>query len=190
MSSSPVRVVVAFHSGYGHTTRLADAIVQGAEQAGVTSRVLDVSALDEAAWQLLNDADAIVFGSPTYMGGVSAPFKAFADETSKVWMTQGWQDKIAGGFTCSLQMNGDKAMTLSYLVTFAMQHGMIWVGYAGLGASEPGDPDAVNRLGSNTGVMAQADNAPPEETPPQGDIDTAQAYGARIAGVVQRLSKG
>jgi NAD(P)H dehydrogenase (quinone) len=186
MANSSPRVIVAYHSGYGHTTRLAQAVLDGAVAAGAQGQLLNVTERDDTAWQLLADADAIVFGSPTYMGGVSGPFKTFADETAKVWFTQGWNDKIAGGFTCSMSMSGDKFSTLSYLVTLAMQHGMIWVGNAGLPAEEPGDPDAINRLGAYIGVMAQADNAPPEDTPPPGDIDTATAYGERIARIAAR----
>ena len=160
--------------------------MDGAVSAGANGQLLNVTELDDAAWRVLAGADAIVFGSPTYMGSVSGPFKTFADESAKVWFTQGWKDKVAGGFTCSGAMSGDKFSTLSYFVTLAMQHGMIWVGSAGLPADEAGDPDAINRLGSFLGVMAQADNAPPEDTPPPGDIDTATAYGERIARIAAR----
>ncbi|WP_292831862.1 flavodoxin family protein [Nostoc sp. JL33] len=75
----------------------------------------------------LNQADAIVFGSPTYMGGVAAQFKAFIDAASEVWFRQGWKDKIAAGFTHSSSPSGDKQGTLLYLAMNAAQHGMIWV---------------------------------------------------------------
>lgn len=181
-------VAIAWHSGYGHTRKLVDALAEGVESVpGVRARPIDVSTIDAAGWQALAEADAIVFGAPTYMGGPSAPFKAFADATAKIWLTQGWKDKIAGGFTCSLAMSGDKASTLGYFVTLAMQHGMIWVGLGMLQAARAGAPEAVNRIGSYTGVMAQADNVPPDESPPQGDLDTAHAYGRRIATIAKRL---
>jgi len=181
-------IAIAWHSGYGHTRKLAEALSAGAESApGIRVTSIDVASIDAAGWDALARADAIVFGAPTYMGGPSAPFKTFADATAKIWLTQGWRDKVAGGFTCSLAMSGDKASTLAYFVTLAMQHGMVWVGLGMLQASEPGAPDAVNRIGSYTGVMAQADNVPPEESPPQGDLDTAHAYGQRIATITRRL---
>lgn len=179
-------VVIAFQSGYGHTRKIAEAVHAGAAAvAGVSAVLVDVAKMNEEAWKQLAAADAIVFGSPTYMGGVSADFKKFADESAKVWFTQGWKDKIAGGFTCSLNMSGDKFSTLSYLVTFAMQHGMIWVGLAQM-PEGVGNPEARNRLGSFIGVMAQADNVPPEQSPPQGDVDTARAYGERVAQYARR----
>jgi NAD(P)H dehydrogenase (quinone) len=176
------RIVIAFHSGYGHTRVIADAVARGAgEVAGAQVTSLDVSSIDEAGWATLAAADAIVFGAPTYMGGASGVFKTFADASSKVWFTQGWRNKIAGGFTCSLSMSGDKYSTLMYFVTLAMQHGMIWVGTGMMPAATPGAPDQVNRVGSSIGVMAQADNVPAEQSPPSGDIETARQYGRRIA---------
>lgn len=180
------RVVVAFHSGYGHTRRIAEAVHEGAASvAGADVRSLDVSRIDADGWDTLAAADAIVFGAPTYMGGPSAAFKAFADASSRVWFVQGWKDRIAGGFTCSLAMSGDKLSTLNYFFTLAMQHGMIWVGLGMLPSSQPGHPESTNRIGSYTGVMAQADNVPPEQSPPQGDLDTAYAYGRRIAAMAR-----
>ena len=188
--TSVLTVVVACHSGYGHTQKVADAVAQGVTDAGLQAVALDVSTIDDAGWQQLKESAAIVFGSPTYMGSCSGPFKMFADQSAKIWMTQGWQNKIAGGFTCSMGMSGDKFSTLSYFVTLAMQHGMVWVGAAGSPPGEPGDPEAENRLGAYLGVMAQADNVPPEESPPQGDLDTAERYGRRIAYFAQLAASG
>src|SRR5579859_4848071 len=105
----PAFVAIAYHSGYGHTAAVARAVADGAAQAGAQVRLLNVEKLDEDGWEALDAADAIVFGTPTYMGGPSAPFKAFADATSKVWSDgQRWRDKPAAGFTVSSSMSGDK----------------------------------------------------------------------------------
>jgi NAD(P)H dehydrogenase (quinone) len=182
------RIVVAYHSGYGHTKRVAEALREGAASVpGAQAALLDVAAVGDAQWAELAAADAIVFGAPTYMGGPSGVFKTFADASAKVWFSQGWRDKLAGGFTCSLNMSGDKFSTLSYFVTLAMQHGMIWVGTGLPPPATPGDPAAINRLGSSIGVMAQADNVPPEQSPPEGDLATAREYGRRIAETARAL---
>ncbi len=176
------KIVIAFHSGYGHTRVIAEALARGAgELAGSQVTSIDVAVIDDAGWSALADADAIVFGAPTYMGGASGVFKTFADASSKVWFTQGWKNKIAGGFTCSLAMSGDKYSTLMYFVTLAMQHGMVWVGTGMMPAAVQGAPDQINRIGSAIGVMAQADNVPADQSPPSGDIETARLYGRRIA---------
>ena len=113
------KVAVVFHSGYGHTQRLAQSVAQG---AGAELLTIDADGnLPDAAWETLAAADAIIFGSPTYMGTVSWQFKKFADATSKPWYTQAWKDKIFGGFTNSANMNGDKHSTLHYFMTLAMQ---------------------------------------------------------------------
>ncbi len=185
-----IKVVIAYHSGYGHTRRLADAVREGAASLSIVAvQSLEVDKLDEKGWDALAAADAIVFGAPTYMGGASGAFKTFADATAKVWASLGWKDKVAGGFTCSLQMSGDKFSTLMYLVTLAMQHGMIWVGTGTMPGARAGQPDAVNRLGGWIGVMAQADNLPPEQSPPAGDLESARLYGRRIAEQVRAMRR-
>jgi NAD(P)H dehydrogenase (quinone) len=185
-----IRIVLASHSGYGHTQRLADSVAEGARSMlDVDVRQLDVADFTDSDWQSLAQADAIVFGAPTYMGGPSGQFKVFADATAKVWFAQGWKDKIAGGFTCSMAMSGDKFSTLQYFVTLAMQHSMIWVGTGMMPAMRPGHPDELNRLGGYIGVMAQADNVPPEQSPPAGDLATGRAYGARIAQVTRQYQQ-
>jgi len=181
------RIVVAFHSGYGHTKRIAEALREGAASVpGAEASLLDVTTVGDAQWAELAAADAIAFGAPTYMGGPSGDFKKFADASAKVWFSQGWKDKLAGGFTCSLNMSGDKYSTLMYFVTLAMQHGMVWVGTGMMPPLQPGHPEELNRLGSSIGAMAQADNVPPEQSPPKGDLDTARAYGKRIAEQARR----
>lgn len=184
------RVAIAFHSGYGHTRVLAEAVHVGAASVpGVHAALLDVSLPGDPLWTELDAADAIVFGAPTYMGGPSAPFKAFADASARVWLAQGWKDKLAGGFTCSLNMSGDKSVTLIYFVTLAMQHGMVWIGTGLPPPRQPGHPDELNRIGSSIGVMAQADNVPPDQSPPRGDVETARSYGRRVADEARRRTR-
>jgi NAD(P)H dehydrogenase (quinone) len=188
MLQKAIKVVVAYHSGYGHTKKIADAVAAGVESVQSALAVpISVAALKDSDWDEMARAQAIVFGAPTYMGGPSAPFKVFADASAKIWFTQGWKDKIAGGFTCSLSMSGDKLSTLNYFNVLAMQHSMIWVGTGLPPSAKPGDPNTLNRLGSSVGVMAQADNLPPEQSPPKGDVDTGFSYGARIARIAQKL---
>ena len=118
-------IVVVFHSGYGHTQRVAQSVADGAD-----AQLLQIDAdgnLPGGGWELLAAADAIIMGSPTYMGGVSWQFKKFADASSKVWFVHGWRGKLFAGFTNSSGMNGDKDATLTYLWHFASQHGGLWV---------------------------------------------------------------
>jgi multimeric flavodoxin WrbA len=126
--SSSVRpsVVVASHSGYGHTAVLAEAVARGASaDADVVSIAVDV--ITDEQWAQLDTAEPIIFGSPTYMGTASAVFHTFAESTSKRWSVQAWEGKLAAGFTNSGGKSGDKSSTLGYIATLAAQHGMHWI---------------------------------------------------------------
>lgn len=181
-------IIVAFHSGYGHTRRLAEAVREGAAGlGGVDARLLDVATVDDAGWAALAGADAIVFGAPTYMGGPSAPFKVLADATAPVWYGQGWRDKLAAGFTNSGNAAGDKASTLAYFQTLAAQHGMNWIN---LGVTPAEQQTGLNRHGFFNGAAAQSENASPETTPPEQDRLTAEYLGARIAAAAIRWARG
>ena len=182
------KIVIVFHSGYGHTKKLAEAVHQGAQNAGAHATLLPVAEVDDAGWAALEAADAIIFGAPTYMGGPSADFKKFADASSNPWFAQKWKDKIAAGFTNSATMNGDKFSTISYLVTLAMQHSMIWAGTGMMPSNtKAATRDDLNFVGGFTGLLAQSPaDASPEEAPPRGDLETAKAFGARIAHVASR----
>ncbi|MEW6330791.1 MAG: flavodoxin family protein [Pseudomonadota bacterium] len=179
-----VNIAVVYHSGYGHTARQAQAVADGAAGiAGVRAQLVPVENVEQH-WRDLESADAIVFGSPTYMGSVSAPFKAFMDKSSKAWAAQQWKDKIAAGFTNSASHSGDKLNTLIQLAVFAAQHGMHWVSLGLLPGnnSRQGSPEDLNRLGSYLGAMAQSDSdAAPEIAPTGSDLRTAAHLGRRVA---------
>lgn len=178
-------IVIVFHSGYGHTAKVAEAIAE--TSAGALLPIDAEGHLPEGGWEQLQAARVIVFGTPTYMGGPSWQFKKVADASSKAWAAGAWKNKLAGGFTNSASMNGDKAVTLHYLVTLAMQHGMLWAGTAMMPANgKAARRDDVNWLGGFTGALAQspADAAPEEMA--QGDLETARLYGRRIAELARR----
>jgi len=182
------KIAVVFHSGYGHTQRMAESVAAG---AGGELVAIDAEGnLTEAQWATLGAAHAIIFGSPTYMGSVSWQFKRFADASSKPWFTQAWKNKIAAGFTNSATMNGDKLSTLHYMFTLSQQHSMIWVGTGLMPSnSKAATRDDVNYVGSFSGAMAQSpsDSSPAEMLP--GDLETARQFGARVAEVASQFSK-
>ena len=188
-----VNIVVVFHSGYGHTARQAQAVADGA--AGITGVRVQLVPVEniEKHWRHLDDAAAIIFGTPTYMGSVSAPFKAFMDKSSKAWAGQQWKDKIAAGFTNSASQSGDKLNTLIQLAVFAAQHGMHWIrlGLMPGNNSSQGSPEDLNRLGSYLGAMAQSNSdAAPEIAPTSSDLRTAAHLGRRVAEVALALALG
>lgn len=195
MSNTNARIAVAYHSGYGHTAKQAEAVAAGAASVpGTTVDLVPIDDLTEDVWARLTAADGIVFGAPTYMGSPSWVFKKFAEESVRIWAADlAWRDKIAAGFTNSKAMSGDKLNSLVDLAVFAAQHGMIWVGldiYPGWAESTASIED-LNRLGSWLGAMAQSDaDLSAEKAPPATDLRTASALGARVASVTHRHLRG
>lgn len=185
-------LVVAYHSGYGHTATLAASVADGARGEGATVRLVVVDGITEDDWAALDSADAIVFGSPTYMGNVSAGFQAFAELTGRRCQQRVWRDKVAAGFTNSGSKSGDKLSTLISLAVFAAQHHMHWVNL-GLGPgwnSAAGSEQDPNRLGFWLGAGAQTDvDANPDQVHPS-DLRTCAHLGARVALVTRQLVAG
>ncbi len=179
------KTVVVYHSGYGHTQFIAQAVAKGANAQLVA---IDADGnVSESDWAALDAADAIIMGSPTYMGNVSWQFKKFADASSRRWFTRAWQDKWFAGFSVSASLVGDKGMTLAYLNTLASQHGGLWIslGMAPANASASTRND-VNNLGGSVGLLVQAPSDAGADKIPQGDVDTAVKFGERVAAVVAR----
>lgn len=188
-------IAIIYHSGYGHTRKQAEAVHAGAASGASDAQLIAIDAegnISDAAWETLAAADAIIFGSPTYMGSVSWQFKKFADASSKPWFSQVWKDKIAAGFTNSASMNGDKHSTLHYLFTLSMQHSMVWVGTGQMPANaKSADRNDANYLGSFAGAMAQSpSDSSAEEGPPAGDLETARLFGVRVAQVAGAVRSG
>lgn len=175
-------VAIVYFSATGNTKLMAEAAAEGAGSVAdtdvklfrVTGEQIEAGRWqDDAVIEALHSADAIVIGTPTYMGGVAAQVKAFIDAAGAVWQSQGWKNKIAGGFTHSGSPSGDKQGTLLYLATNAAQHGMVWVGFSEL----PGD-GGINRVGAFLGAMGYGRG---EGEVDPGDLKSSQLYGERIA---------
>jgi multimeric flavodoxin WrbA len=181
------KITVVYHSGYGHTKRMAEAVAAG---AGAGLVAIDAEGnLPEGGWETLAASDAIIMGSPTYMGTVSWQFKKFADASSKPWFTQQWKDKLFAGFTNSASMNGDKLSTLHYLFTLAMQHGGLWVGTGLMPAnSKAAQRNDVNYVASFSGAMAQTPSDAGVDEMLPGDLETARLFGQRVAIAAARLT--
>jgi multimeric flavodoxin WrbA len=177
------KLAVIYHSAQGNTERIAQLIAQGARAVrGVETHVLRAEDLAHAPARLLA-FDGFIFGSPTYLGGVSAQFKSFMDATGRLWKTHALKGRLASGFTVSALPSGDKQSTLLSMFVFAMQHGMFWVGNAILPEQHDGVPfdEAANRLGSWSGLMAQAGHSGGAAEFAPGDLKTARIFGANIA---------
>lgn len=190
----PKITIVYFSQFKGATEQLAKAVARGAESVeGTDVKILRVEDVDDN-WSRLHESDAIIFGTPTYIGSVAAKFKEFVEKLAgEIWLKRLWLNKITGGFTCSAGRSGDKLNCLQQLVIFAAQMGMIWVPMRITGGnySTQGSEDDLNRMAGYLGVMAQANiDEPPALAPPPSDIKTAEMHGHHIATVTKQYVIG
>ena len=178
-------VAIPYFSGRGHTRRLAQEIAAGVGAGQCNARLIDVAQIAETDWQALDAADAIVMGTPTYMGSAAAEFKAFMDQTGTLWAQQRWADKLAAGFTVAIFGGGDKLQTLQQLMVFAMQHGMVWVGQDQIGAPVDPEKEGLNQSGVwlGLGAVSVRDKT---QLISAGDLHTAHLFGQRLARAVRR----
>ena len=182
-------IAILYHSAHGHTAHIARHVLQGAQSVtGVHAELLQAQEPTHAPDTLLR-YDGFILGSPTYLGGVSGSFKNFMDATGRLWKTQQLKNKLAAGFTVSSLPAGDKQSTLMSMWVFAMQHGMVWVGNPILPEQHAGVPydEAANRLGSWSGLMAQAGHGEAVNAFVPGDIKTATMFGRHFAQTLLRL---
>lgn len=184
------KLAVIYHSAHGHTEHIAHHIAEGARSIACAEVTL-LRAEDLARTpEVLTTYEGFILGSPTYLGGVSGAFKSFMDATGRLWRNQALKGKVAAGFTVSSLPAGDKQSTLMSMFVFSMQHGMLWVGNPFLPEQHQGVPydDAVNRLGSWSGLMAQAGHGSPADAFAPGDTKTARLFGQHFATTVARLA--
>lgn len=184
-------LLVIYHSAHGHTETIARQVYAGAssvDRVAVGLLKAEDVALDP---DLLQEYEGFILGSPTYLGGVSAPFKSFMDSTGRMWAGQKLKGRLAAGFTVSSLPAGDKQSTLLSMFIFAMQHGMVWVGNPVLPEQHSGVPydEAANRLGSWTGLMAQAGHSAPTDAFVPGDIKGAHMFGRNFANTLLRMTR-
>lgn len=183
------KIAVIYHSAHGHTRHIAAHVAEGARSAGAEAKLLEAEQLARTPDEVLA-YDGLILGSPTYLGGVSGPFKSFMDSTGRLWQGQRLKGKLAAGFTVSSLPSGDKQSTLMSMFVFSMQHGMLWVGNPILPEQHAGVPydEAANRLGSWSGLMAQAGHSAPADSFVPGDIKTARMFGRYFAETLDRVT--
>jgi len=194
MENKMVKVAIVYYSGYGHTTKVAEEINKSIQETGANVSLIQVNKdkPDNIDWDLLDNADAIIFGAPTYMGSLAGPFKTFMDATSAPWTKKKWKDKIAAGFTNSAGYSGDKLCSIQQLFHLAMQHSMIWVGQAEdsphFADHELPEHDKINRVGSYSGLMTQSNHdSSADIAPPKGDLMTANLFAKRIVEITKKF---
>jgi NAD(P)H dehydrogenase (quinone) len=188
------KIAIVFFSGEGHTRRQAEAVANGVKEIDAAEvEVFAISQqgnLPDEAWGILEAADAIIYGSPTYIGAPPWQFKKFADDSVGAWSAMVWKDQVAAGFTNSATVNGDKWNTIAYFWTLSQQHGQVWIGLGMHSKNRMKDgPNDINWTGGYGGAMAiSPGDASPDEAPRKGDLQTAGLLGRRVAEFTARIN--
>ncbi len=178
-----MKILIAYHSDYGSTEKMAQAIAAGA-QAAIPESMITLQQATDTTLEDLQQADVLVFGTPVHMGSMAWQMKKLVDSTSKLWMENLLEGKVGGVFATGGGLGGEGGgieHTLISLHSHFLQHGMLTIGFP---KSLPGYIDA----GLQWGLAARTGS---HEGMPQGVSDAALAaarsYGAHIARMAKQI---
>lgn len=176
-------VLIAYHSDYGNTEKMAQAVAAGMRATGMNVGIDLKQAADTAPDDLLA-ADVIVFGTPVHMGAMAWQLKKLIDDAAKLWMENALEGKVGGVFASGGGFGGAGGgveLTLASLYSNFLEHGMVVVGF-------PKSLDGYADAGLQWGPYARTGN---HEGMPAGISDAqlvaARAYGAHIIETAAKL---
>jgi NAD(P)H dehydrogenase (quinone) len=195
------KVLVLYYSAYGHIERMAQAVAEGAREAGAQAMIKRVPELvpeelarksgyklDQpapiATVQELPEYDAIVFGSGTRFGVVASQMRNFLDQTGGLWQSGALVGKVGSAFTSSATQHGGQESTILTLIPTLLHHGMVVVGlpYAfagqmGLDEIKGGSPYGASTITGGDG----------SRMPSEADLAGARYQGKHIAQIAAKL---
>jgi NAD(P)H dehydrogenase (quinone) len=195
------KVLVLYYSAYGHIERMAQAVAEGAREAGAQAVIKRVPELvpeelarksgyklDQpapiATVQELPEYDAIIFGSGTRFGVVASQMRNFLDQTGGLWQSGALVGKVGSAFTSSATQHGGQESTILTLIPTLLHHGMVVVGlpYAfagqmGLDEIKGGSPYGASTITGGDG----------SRMPSEADLAGARYQGKHIAQIAAKL---
>ncbi|MDD5383598.1 MAG: NAD(P)H:quinone oxidoreductase [Gallionella sp.] len=197
------KVLVLYYSMYGHIEIMADAIAEGVHTvAGVEAvikRVPEIIPEDRAramgvkldqkapiaTVEELANYDAIIFGTPTRFGNMTAQMRNFLDQTGKLWMEGALIGKVASVFTSTGTQHGGQETTITSFHSTLLHHGMVIVGvpYSCKGLTVMTEITGGSPYGSST--LAGGDG---KRTPSENELEIARFQGRHVAQIAKRLT--
>jgi NAD(P)H dehydrogenase (quinone) len=193
---------VLYYSSYGHIEKMAEAVAEGAREAGAEADILRVpetapQAVVEAAHfktaapypvisgpDVLKDYDAIIVGSPTRFGRISSQMASFWDTAGGLWASGALHNKVGGAFTSSATQHGGNETTLFSILTNLLHFGMTIVGLDYGYAAQMGHEEVVG--GAPYGATTIAGGRG-ERMPSENDLGGARYLGRRVAETAGKL---
>jgi NAD(P)H dehydrogenase (quinone) len=204
-----MKTLVVFHSLYGHIRTMAEAISEGAREVegaevmlrrvpetlsddilaamGATDSVKALAEVPEVTLDELAAADAIIFGTPTRFGMMSAQMRAFLDSTGGLWASGGLVGKVGSVFTSSATQHGGQESTILSFHTSLLHHGMVLVGlpYSFQGQMRTDEITGCSPYGASTIAGGKG-----ERRPSENEILGARFQGRHVAEIAKKLSAG
>jgi NAD(P)H dehydrogenase (quinone) len=197
------KVLVLYYSSYGHVETMANAVAEGARAGGAQASVKRVPELvpDEVARKAgirldqpapiatvdeLPDYDAIVFGTPTRFGNMTAQMRSFLDQTGGLWMRGALVGKVGSVFTSSATQHGGQESTILTFIPTLLHHGMVVVGlpYAFQGQMGVEEVKGGSPYGAST--IAGGDGS---RQPSAVELEGARFQGRHVAQVAAKLAR-
>ncbi len=197
------KLLVLYYSSYGHTETMANAVAEGArEVAGVevsVKRVPELVPADVAAKAgikleqdapfavpgELADYDAIIFGTPTRFGNMTAQMRNFLDQTGPLWAKGALIGKVGSVFTSTASQHGGQETTITSFHTTLLHHGMIIVGlpYSWAGNAQMAEISGGTPYGAST---LAGDGS---RQPSANELEGARFQGRHVAEITSRLTR-
>jgi NAD(P)H dehydrogenase (quinone) len=194
------KVLVLYYSMYGHIETMANAVAEGARDAGAEVAVKRVPETipEEQAQAIgikpqsapvatvaeLTEYDAIIVGAPTRYGSVPGQMRTFWDQTGQLWFQGKLAGKLGAMFTSTGTGGGNEATIIGFLSTF-LHHGMVFAGlpYAAkelfdLSAARGGSPWGAGTLAGGDGKRQPSDN----------ELAQARFQGGHVARLAAKLA--
>ena len=201
-----MNILVVFHSLYGHTYKMAEAVSEGArevEGAGVElmrveetipEETLEEIGAKEAQKQFehipvadvedLKDRDAVIFGTPTRYGDMTGQMRNFLDQTGELWQNGDLVGVVGSVFTSTATQHGGQESTILSFYTTLLHHGMVIVGlpyaFEGLFESEEisgGSPYGASTIAGPSG----------ERNPSENELEGARYQGKHVAKITKKM---
>ena len=202
-----VRVKVIFYSLYGHVWRLAEAVAEGAgevggveaalyqvpetlaaqsiEKMGATEAKKAFADVAEASMETLEEADAVIFGTPTRFGNMCGQMRTFLDRSGKLWLSGALIGKPASVFTSSnTQHGGQESTILTFMVTLLHQ-GMVVVGTPYSEKRQMTTTEITGGSPYGASTIAGADGS---RLPTENELAIARFQGRHVAEIAKKLA--
>jgi NAD(P)H dehydrogenase (quinone) len=201
-----MKIHVVFYSMYGHVHHMAEAIAEGARQVdGAEVQLFQVpelvpeEALEKSGAKaarsgfaqvpiiepdMLAEADAIIFGTPTRFGNMCAQMRNFLDRTSKLWLSGALIGKVGSVFASTASQHGGQETTITSFHSTLLHHGMIIVGvpYSEPGLVKMDEVSGGTPYGATT--LAGPDG---KRQPSENELAIARFQGRHVAEITRKL---